>query len=203
LTSTIYRYLAGAPPFGSNARLEEFVKRCQAVKENAQDLNVYVASIEVASIDRPVQIDAETYIANRVNDQIDYYRPQAMGKARIGRRLHDFEFTIGMLSVVLGAIASVAFVTKSHWIRGLGPWVAVVTSAGAAVTAHLAAMRYEQDAMIYLGTAANLANLRDTFLAISENQQSDFAKFVNDCENVISTENGAWLAEWMRDSSKK
>jgi len=60
--------------------------------------------------------------------------------------------------------------------------------------------RYDHEAIIYFGTADRLTAVRDTWL--SEPNRMDparVARFVDDCEHAISTENEAWLAKWIRD----
>jgi hypothetical protein len=96
-------------------------------------------------------------------------------------------------------LASAAAATGLLWLSGLGSWVAVVTTAGAAVTAHLAAARYDHQAITYFATANRLAGLRDAWLADPERHlPARVAQFVDACEHAISTENEAWLAEWTR-----
>lgn len=83
------------------------------------------------------------------------------------------------------------------------PWVAVVTTASAAVTAHLAASRFDHQAMIYYSTADRLTNLRDEWLVMPDRLDPDIiGRFIDDCEHAISTENEAWLAKWSEDTLK-
>jgi hypothetical protein len=73
----------------------------------------------------------------------------------------------------------------------------VVTTAGAAVSAHLAACRYDHEAIIYFGTADRLTGLRNGWAAdANRNDPIRIAQFVDECEQAISTENESWLAEW-------
>jgi hypothetical protein len=112
------------------------------------------------------------------------------------------EFGLGLLAVILGAIASAATATGLPWLAGFGIWVAVVTTAGAAVSTHLAAARYEYTAISYTSMANRLGSLRDTWLADPDRYQPDrVGKLVDDCENAISSENEVWLTEWTRKES--
>ena len=77
--------------------------------------------------------------------------------------------------------------------------MAVATTATAAVTTHLAASRFDHQAITYFGTANRLVGLRDAWLADPDRlDPARVAKFVDDCENAISSENEAWLVEWTR-----
>jgi hypothetical protein len=53
--------------------------------------------------------------------------------------------------------------------------------------------------MTYFATANRLVSLRDAWRAdVNRLDPAHVAKFVDDSENAISTENEAWLAEWTR-----
>lgn len=170
-----------------------------------QDLSAIAALVEPPRKERPFTLTVDEYVKNRVNDQIEkYYRPKGRENAVAAKKLHNLEFYLGLLAVVMGALASAATATGLKELSLLGPWVAVVTTAGAAVTAHLAASRYDHQAMTYFGTADRLIGLRDEWFANPNRQDPNcVAKFVDDCEHAISTENEAWLAEWTRVQSEK
>ena len=204
LKETIYRYLVGAPPFAPEPAPAALVARCQAVKEKVQDLGGLAATIEPPKKERPLTLTLEGYVGTRITDQIEnYYRPKARQNALTAQKLHNWEFRLGLLAVALGALAGAATATGLPWLSGLAPWVAVVTTAGAAVTAHLAASRYDHGAMTYFATADRLTGLRDGWLATPDRlAPAHVAKFVDDCERAISTENEAWLAEWTREKAE-
>lgn len=206
LKETIYRYLVGAPPFGSESSPADLVTRCQAIKEKVWDLGLHAASIEPSRIARPHILTIDDYVEKRVNDQIErYYRPKGRQNALAAKNLRKMEFSLGLIAVVIGAIAGAAATFRLQGLSAvLGPWVAVITTASAAVTAHLAASRYEHQAMTYYGTADRLSGLRDEWLATSNRlDPTKVAKLVDDCEHAISTENEAWLAEWTREKAEK
>jgi SMODS and SLOG-associating 2TM effector domain 1/SMODS and SLOG-associating 2TM effector domain 3 len=205
LKEIIYRYLVGAPSFNSASSPADLIKRCQTVKEKVRDLNIYAASIAPPRKVRPLTLTADGYVESRVNDEVEgYYRPKGREKAFAAKRLHDLEFGLGLLAVVMAAMASAAAATGVTQLSLFGPWVAVVTTASAAVTAHLAASRYDHEAMTYFGTADRLIGLRDEWL-VNPNRLDPtcVARFVDDCEHAISTENEAWLAEWTRERAER
>jgi hypothetical protein len=200
LKEEIYRYLVGAAPFGPDRAPADLVSRCQVVKDKVRDLGAH-AYVEPPKKERPLELDADGYIEMRVNDQIErFYRPKGRENAVRAGKLHGLEFALGLIAVVMGALASAAVATGLGWLSYLGSWVAVVTTAGGAVTAHLAASRYDHAAMTYFATADRLAGLRDAWLADANRlDPARVDKLVDDCENAISTENEAWLAEWTRE----
>ena len=204
LKESIHRYLVGTPPFGSGSSPADLVKRCQALKDKVQDLSAHAASIDPPRKERPLTLTVDDYIEKRVNDQLKgYYRPKGRENALAAKRLHNLEFYLGLLAVVMGAIAGAAAAARLPELSALSPWVAVVTTAGAAVTAHLAASRYDHAAMTYFSTADRLIGIRDEWLSTPNRLESArVAKFVDDCEHAISTENEAWLAEWTREKTE-
>lgn len=205
LKETIYRYLVGAPPFGPGSSPVDLLKRSQAIKEQVRDLGVQAASVEPARRERPLALTVEEYVEKQVNDQIErYYRPKGRENALAAKRLHAGEFLLGLLAVGMGAVASAAAATRLPQLSAIGSWVAVVTTAGAAVSAHLAASRYDHQAITYFGTADRLIGVRDEWLANPNRLDPVLvAKFVDDCEHAISTENEAWLAGWIREKTDK
>lgn len=203
LKEEIYRYLVAAQPFGRDAAPAELVERCQIIKDKVSDLAAH-AYVEPPNKKRPLELDADGYVEQRVNDQIEnYYRPKGNDNAERARKLHDWEFGLGLLAVVMGAATGAVATTGLDWLAYLGPWVAVVTTAAGAVTAHLAASRYDHAAMTYFATADRLTGLRNAWLADPDRlDPTRVAKLVDDCENAISTENEAWLAEWTREKEQ-
>jgi hypothetical protein len=203
LKEAIYRYLVKAPPFAAGAPPSELIRRCREVKEKGRDLSGHAAAVEPARRERPLELTLEAYVEKRVNDQIErYYLPKGRANARTAARLHRLEFWLGLAAAALGALAGAAASGGLPVLARLGPWVAVVTTAGGAVTAHLAAGRYDHAAMTYFGTADRLKGLRDEWLAEPGRlEPGRAAKFVDDCEHAISTENEAWLAEWTLDAA--
>jgi hypothetical protein len=201
LKEETYRFLVGGPPYGPQRDPTRFIDQRQKIKDKVQDLNGLAAAVDPPKKQRPLELTIDGYVDQRVNAQIDgYYLPKGKLNAERARRLRNLEFGLGLLAVIMGALASAAPSTGLPWLAGLGSWVAVVTTAGAAVTAHLASARYDHAAITYFGTANRLNGLRDAWLADPHrSEQERVNKFVDDAESAISSENEAWLADWTRD----
>lgn len=205
LKATIYRFLLAAPPFDASRDPGAFVARCQAVKDNAQNLNAQAALTTPPTKVRPTTLTPEQYVATRVNDQIDkYYRPKAQSNALTAKRLHDGEFWLTVLAVVMGTLASAPAGLGVPQLAALGPWVAVVTTASAAVVAYLAASRAEYQSIAYFTTANRLTGIRDLWQADANRAAPEkVAQFVDACETTIATENQAWITEFNRDPGQR
>ncbi len=163
------------------------------------DLERHLRQADAAERPLPNVSDAESYARIRVDGQIhEFYRPKA---EKMERRLSLFraaEFTLALVAAGLGAVAAAVEV------EAVAAWVTVVTTASAAVTAHIAAERYEGQANTYRGTAGRLERLRNGW----QRNQTDKggveadSQFVVECENAISTENEEWMTEWVASTEK-
>jgi hypothetical protein len=85
---------------------------------------------------------------------------------------------------------------------GPAAWVPVITVVAGALTAHIAAERYEQNTLSYFATAQKLAGLRERWRSHA-GKQIDPSAFVVECENAISSENQEWMADWLRSDAPK
>ena len=204
LKELIYKYLIKVNYSASQQDLQELIDETEAVKEKVKDLTIYCVDIPEVPASRPLTLTVDQYITLRVDDQIEgYYRRKGKEKAKAAKRLHTFEFILGFLAVILGVVAGFPAFTENFSFSFLGPWVAVVTTIAGAVTAHMAAMRYDHEAIIFFSTADRLSSLKKKWLLLSGTMNTDtINKFVDDCEHAISTENESWLAKWAEEEKK-
>lgn len=199
LKETIYRFLLGAAPYGPAPAAAELVRHCQTIKQGLSDLGALAATVATpARKDRPTSLDADGYVAQRVNGQVErYYYPKARANALAARRLRGLEFALSLAAALLGAAAGLADPLAVASLGLLAPWAAVATTVAGAVTSHLAASHYDHQATVYFSTAERLRGLRDEWLATPDRLQPEAAAaFVDACERAITAENEAWLAEW-------
>lgn len=219
LKETIFRFLMGVPPADPAGATEgngtpapdpasaaALVRRCQAIKLRVADLQGLAAATArpPASPSRPTALTAEGYLDVRVNDQITWYGNKANLLAGQARQLRNAEFLLGLLAVVMGALSgtdTASDLVKSLPLLGaLSPWVGVVTTAGAAVTAHLAATRVEEIAAVYFATGERVRGLRDEWLTDTARDTPErVTAFVDAVERAFSAENQSWLADWTKE----
>ena len=74
--------------------------------------------------------------------------------------------------------------------------MAVATTAGAAVAAHIAANRYEHLITTYRATARQLKSIRDDWLDRDPANRMSASDFIHASENAVSVENQGWMAKW-------
>jgi SMODS and SLOG-associating 2TM effector domain 1/Protein of unknown function (DUF4231) len=191
LKAETYLYLMGVPPYAEADRDAKLLEQTQSLVDKAKDLAAYTALVEPAPSAPPQVTDIETYIEQRVNQEInDYYRLQARKMAQRVKVFRGVELFFSLIAALLGALAA------AKLVPGLDAWVAVVTTAGTAVTAHFAASRYEYLVISYDSTAHRLEFLHNQWYATPDDR--DREAFVRRCEEAISIENEAWMAEWAR-----
>ena len=186
LKSSIYLYSAAVPPFdGPN--------RAAALAERVENTMKELAGIQL----RPGKMDKEPpglmtgadYIRDRIDDQIEFYT----GSAARYQHKADFWRYCSMAAAALSAILGAVSATFS-----LSPWVALVATVITSVTAYVKNQRYESIIGLYQATAIRLQLLKDQWLDSGKTDQdkADRDSFIQRCEETMSLENGAWVAQW-------
>jgi hypothetical protein len=197
LKEQVFRYLTCTGAYQApepEAALREAVND---IIDKVRDLEALAATVQVPSREPPVALDLDSYVNARVEEQIDgYYRPRAKELAARRDTWRRAQTTLLFIGAALSAL--VAFLPNA----GLANWVAVLTTVAGAFAAHIEAARYDYLVVGYRSTARRLEALRDEWRdalsrrSLSPDERTDF---VNRCEEAISVENQAWMAEWARD----
>lgn len=193
LKAETYLYLTRTPPYDQDNRDDQLLVQSGAILRQVEDLAG--ATVDMPDADKPLPDvhDVDSYLRRRVQPQLDgYYRPQAAKQQQRLSLFRGIEFTLSVLAALLGAIAATA------QLESVGVWVAVVTTVGAAITAHIAAARYEHLVISYLSTARQLRSLLRSWEGRSDKSPAAAGTLVRECEDVISRENESWMAAWSR-----
>ncbi|WP_131770842.1 DUF4231 domain-containing protein [Candidatus Protofrankia californiensis] len=203
LKAEIYTYLAGVDPYQGpqDERDRRLLERSEAIQQAADILPPAAPISGTSSSSRPwPEIDSlDSYVTHRVDDQIDYYEPQA---AVAERRTARFQWAGLVASLAAAVLSAVEAATGSATITA---WAPAITMVGASVGSFAAASRYEDNARAYKQTAHRLRFLRDQWqlsapanASSAERARRDMA-FVAGCEEAIAVENQAWMARWNAD----
>ena len=188
IKSAIYLYRAAVSPFDSPARVTELRRRIEVTLKELNDISPRTPKSEATST-ALVPLGVEDYVRVRVIDQITWYRERAGVFQARADRFRKVTLGLGVLSVLLG-LATAASVVSS--------WLSVIATVTTSITAHVKHQHYQSMIGLYLATANRLECLKDEW---ADNGKTDVDKvdrdaFIQRCEETISTENGAWVAQW-------
>ncbi|MEB3322351.1 MAG: DUF4231 domain-containing protein [Synechococcaceae cyanobacterium] len=188
LRSEVYQRLALPPAGGDGEADEPFLARTQRILQEGGAVELETVGIAPDGKPLPEVRDVESYIDERVLDQIHrFYLPRVEHYVRRVRRLKTVAFALDGAAVVLAAAGATL-----GWV-GVAAWVPVVTTITTALAAHISAGRFEEQIETYHRTARQLQ-------ALVEERRStgggDDASFVRACEAVMAAENRAWQAVW-------
>jgi hypothetical protein len=188
LKTEIYSYLAGGAAYTGPDRDQHLGANSRSIIEAVSDLRRHTLGIEPDSKHIPAIHNVDSYIALRVNDQLNNYytKKAAIYDTRV-RRFRTVGDLLGITAVVLAAAAA------AFQVGGLAAWVPVVITIGTSVAAYVAAARYDHQIVEFLRTSQRLDHLRKAYL---ENPGSSAADFIDACEAAISIENQGWMAHW-------
>ena len=217
LKEAIYRHLMGALNLGPNAdgspapdpaHPATLVRRSRAVQQAAVELAGLCAGISVPTHSpRKTQIGLADYQADRIDGQVRYYKNAGEKAGRKARLLRGTELGLGALAVVLGWLSGqqsppevlAAAMSGMDTFTALVPWLTLVAAAAAAVTAHMAAGRFEDLANKYLTTQNLLTSIQDDWLVSPDRASpAQVGLLVDNIERAISTETEAWVSDWTR-----
>jgi hypothetical protein len=195
--SNAYLMATGAPPYASATDPDELLAKSREIRAGVEDLApLAITSAEELEGMPAVPMSVDDYIRQRVVQQADeFYLPKVRINAKklaTGRRL---SLILGALAVVLGLWSA-----KSASVAG---WVAVIGAITAAIAARQYAERYQFLSVSYQATADRLKWLKTKWELDTRAQSSVDTQhaFIRACEDAISTENSAWMAEWTKKRS--
>lgn len=104
------------------------------------------------------------------------------------KRNKNIGLSLGVFAIVLGALG------LTGWTAG---WIAVISTIAASITAFAYAGRYQYLIISYQTTANKLERLRVLWESKgkTDTDTKERNEFILECEEVISIENSAWMAE--------
>lgn len=176
------------PPYAESDALAKLQQRVDAMTGFAR-----TATLEgyVSNRAFPRGGDIASYIEVRARDQIQYYSKHAL---EMQSKLAFWRWTV----FVLG-IATVAIGTMASWLgASASAWVAVLTTASAAVVSFLQAHRLEELPPIFQETRRRLERL----VALHRDGALGDLELVRQCEEAMAKENQSWRATWFSEETR-
>jgi hypothetical protein len=191
-----YKFATSTTPYNQQDADIRLDAERQRIENDGDDLiALQVINAGAGSTPRKT-MTLDDYVERRVNGQIDFYTKRAYSYRAAANRLRLAEFLLALGATLITAAASAT--GKSVPLFGakfdIAAVTAVLTTLGGAVLAHAEAVRYDFLVTIYLATARRLEDRR------SESHQAA-TTFINDCENIIQTENTSWIAKWSKPAA--
>jgi hypothetical protein len=192
LKADVYLWLAGAGPFADDPHAVVLRERTDRLRRDAADLLSQCTGVDPAERDLPAVHDLPSFFAVRVRGQYeDYYRAKVAFIAGRIRRFRLIEIGLGVLGAALGAAAA-AFGAS------FAGWIAVLATAGTALSAHVAATRYEFQHIEFSRTAEELRQI-GAAAAVDGIGADELKVLAVRAERVISVENQGWMAKLAED----
>ena len=197
--SETHLFLTLAPPYDTPDAAQKLMKRVEALTVDNVRTSAISPEEKRKRLHQGPPYTIDDYIKNRVQDQIDWYHDKADLNANNMARGRQISLGLGALAVVLGALGGLGNQLGQLGEAGvLGAWVAVITTMTTAIAAYVYANRFQYLSVSYQATGRRLETLLTNW-RISGKTDADKAdrdQLILDCENVISVENSAWMAEW-------
>jgi conflict system pore-forming effector with SLATT domain/uncharacterized protein DUF4231 len=191
LKSSVYLFCASVNPFDGPDRSAALAERVERILKEVAGI-----ALRPGKMDRPAPgpMTAADYIRDRLDDQIKFYSgsvDKLQGKADFWRHV---SVAAAALSAVLGAISA---------MYSLSPMVALLATLTTSVTAYVNNQRYESIVGLYQATAIRLQLLKDQWLdsGKTDSDKADRDSFLQRCEETLSAENGAWVAQWSQQAA--
>jgi hypothetical protein len=208
IKAEVFTFRAGASPYGIPGDVRVLQRKVFEIEEQVRDLERHVAGVSVKASTPPPPLTPARYVEERIEQQIHgYYRPKARLYSRVLATLRGFEVALGLTAAVLAGLAAYFGGAASGSgapgeapaaaNAGVAAWIAVATTLGAALAAHIAAGRYEFLLMSFHATARRLEDLVNEWRAIgAPTDPQEWSALVAAAEEAISIENESWLAKW-------
>ena len=193
LKTEIYLFLSNTTPYDTDSKPEVLIKKTEELLKQVEDLPTEVISEEQKQKDMPTEdLTVDGYIQKRVNDQINNFYIQRSNELKQKmERNKNIGLSLGVIAVILGVLGA------TGWTAG---WIAVISTITASVAAYAYAGRYQYLIISYQTTADKLERLRTSWKVKGKTDadKEERNKFIIECEEVISIENSAWMAEMIK-----
>jgi hypothetical protein len=191
LKSSVYLYCAGVPPFDTPNRTEALGQRVEKALKDLQGLALRPGKMD----NPPGALTVAEYLTVRVDDQINWYTNSFNNYQKKADFWRFMALAGTCASLILGGISAIA---------SLSPWIALLATVTTSVTAFVKNQRYEAMIGLYQATAMRLQMLKDqwTDSGKTEADTADRDSLIQRCEETMSLENGAWMAQWSQQPNQ-
>ena len=190
LKSSVYLFCAGVPPFDAATRVQALGQRVEKALKDLEGTELHPAKSDKLP---PGALTVGDFINVRVDDQVDYYTRAANKYHKKADFWRFFALAAAAVGAAMGAVSA---------IYSLAPWVALLATVTASITAFVKNQRYSNMVGLYQATATRLQLLKDQWLdsGKTDEDKADRDNFIQRCEETMSIENGAWTSQWSQQT---
>ncbi len=191
LKSSVYLFSASVPPFDGANRAEVLAQRIEKALKDTDGIELETVKVEKQP---PGPLSVDGYIAQRVDDQIGYYDRKSREYRRKAQFWRLWSFIAAAIGACMGAVSA---------IYSLSPWIALLATATASLTAFVKNQRYSSLVGLYQTTMTRLQIAKDQWLDTgkSDTDRPERNTFIQHCEDTMALENGAWTSQWSQPTS--
>jgi SMODS and SLOG-associating 2TM effector domain 1/SMODS and SLOG-associating 2TM effector domain 3 len=192
IKSSVYLYCASVPPFDGADRASVLAERVDKATQDLQGAELRPETVK----DPPGPLTVADYINARVDDQVNYYTNTAIKHQERADFWRFWGLAAASSGAILGAVSA---------MFSLAPWVALLSTVVASVTAYVKGAQYATTIALYQATASRLMLVKDKWLDSGKGDadRAERNAFIQSCEDIMSLENGAWVAKWAEQTPKK
>ncbi len=198
LKAEVYKFLTGTTPYDEDDNAELLLEETEKLLESVKDIPTVKLDEKEKEKGLPFGLSSvDDYIKARIDEQIEgFYRPKSETFTKKMEQVKHMGLILGVLVIFLGALGT------NGWTAG---WVALITTITASITAYAYAGRFQYLIISYQATANRLELLRTRWQAsgMTDTHAKQRNRFILDCEEAISIENSAWMAELIKVKKKK
>lgn len=187
LKGAVFRYLADVPPTSGPDRQSELDATRAQVSRLAGDQAGLAVGTPVDEKPLPRVDGIVDYVEKRAREQRVWHERRTAGHRERARKWRGAELVATAVAAVLAAVGGV--------LHGpdLSAWVAVATTAVAAIGAHLATQQNDRVAESYARTVQSLDDLIGGFDGARATPE-EAARFVANVESVLADQNESWVS---------
>jgi hypothetical protein len=183
IKSECYRLAAGAGDYAGEDATSKFVKRLEGLTRDAVNAQIAPLPDPVGSKGdrrRPsAPLDIESYKADRINDQIGYFRTRQIEHERAAQQLRWLSFGASGVAAVFGILAA-------SYQQIFAPWIAALTTIAASLAAYGLLERRQYLAASFSAMATSLSRVQN----VAGNVKA--ADLVTQVEDLLQSEHLAW-----------
>lgn len=195
LKSEAFKFMAKAPPYNAEDADDKLADRAKQLYGGGLPGEPVSLDPERERQGLPeTWLSVDDYVEKRVREQIDqFYKPRSLASARRVKQLRITSFALAVAGAAIAAMA--ALLPDASWTAA---WTGAIGTATGAIAAHLFAERLQYLTISYDLTARRLEWLVVDWTRLrSRDEQAAANELILACEDAISVENSAWVAEWM------